>query len=116
MVNEKRYPRFSGWVVGGCVFDWLFVQMLSLPFTLAFFLVRGIVMPIFLVDYNMFMFAEENPKIGPNNLLAIRVCVGIFTMGWFGSLVWLQGVVGGYIKYRRKVAAKAKEALASKAQ
>lgn len=88
-------------------------QALSLPFTLAFGLFRGIIMPIFLVDYFLFVFVEAKPGISDDNVRAMGVCVVIFTMGWFASLVWLKGVVSGYVKYRRK---QAKAAKAAKAQ
>jgi hypothetical protein len=84
-----------------------------LPFTVAFGVFRGIIMPIFLLDYALFIFVEAKPGISDANVRAMGVCVVIFTMGWFASLVWLKGVVGGYIGYRRK---QAKAAKAAKAQ
>jgi len=88
--------------------SWVY-QSLSMPFTVCFTFMRGIVMPIFLVDYYLFMFAENHPHVPDNNMKAIMGCVAIFTMGWFGSLVWLKGVISGFLRYRRKkLAAKGK--------
>lgn len=81
--------------------NWMY-QALSMPFTVAFFILRGIIMPIFLVDYYLFIFFEEHAQISEANMQAIGLCVVIFTMGWLGSLIWLKGVVGGFLRYRRK--------------
>mmetsp|Transcript_25592 Transcript_25592/g.35335 ORF Transcript_25592/g.35335 Transcript_25592/m.35335 type:complete len:270 (-) Transcript_25592:96-905(-) len=81
--------------------SWVY-QKLSLPFTLAFGIIRGVLMPIFLVDFALFVFVEDRPPGSKNTYNVMGASMVFFTLGWFGSLVWLKSVVGGYMKYMRK--------------
>jgi len=77
-------------------------EALSFPFTIAFFLCRGILMPIFLIDFFLFVWLEKRPTDDAATQKSLKISLVIFTLGWFASLVWLKGVVGGYLKYMKK--------------
>lgn len=67
---------------------------LSLPFTLAFTLIRGLVMPIFLVDMARTLRARPDP--------VLQWTLSLFTAGVSAGIAWIVPLVRGFIKYRRK--------------
>uniref|UniRef100_A0A7S0WTB8 TLC domain-containing protein n=1 Tax=Pyramimonas obovata TaxID=1411642 RepID=A0A7S0WTB8_9CHLO len=77
-------------------------EALSFPFTVAFFVCRGLLMPIFLLDFFMFIWMEKRPNDDEATQMQLKISWVIFTMGWFASLIWLKGVVGGYLRYLKK--------------
>ncbi|KAJ8613488.1 hypothetical protein CTAYLR_002153 [Chrysophaeum taylorii] len=69
---------------------------LSLPFTVAFTLCRGVLMPITLVD--MANYLLKAPKSHPTLIYAWVLCL----LGVTGSFLWLIQLVRGFLRFRRK--------------
>ena len=73
---------------------------LSLPFTAAFALCRGLLMPLAMVDIGLFLATRDQPDP------TMKWAFGLFAVGIAASCVWLGQLVSGFRKYRRKKAAK----------
>ena len=73
---------------------------LSLPFTAAFALCRGLLMPLAMVDIGFFLHTRLQPDP------TMKWAFGLFAVGISASVVWLGQLVRGFLKYRRKKAKK----------
>mmetsp|Transcript_29378 Transcript_29378/g.94769 ORF Transcript_29378/g.94769 Transcript_29378/m.94769 type:complete len:290 (-) Transcript_29378:264-1133(-) len=73
---------------------------LSLPFTLSFFLCRGVLMPLFMADMARFLFGGH--KEHQSGDFVLRSTFFLFFGGLAASVVWLSNLVRGFLRYRAK--------------
>jgi len=71
---------------------------LSLPFTLAFFLCRGVLMPVFMADMARFLLFSGQAHPDP----VLKSTYAVFLGGLAASLVWLVNLLRGFRRYRAK--------------
>jgi hypothetical protein len=71
-------------------------ELLSLPVTAAYFVTRGLLMPLSVVDVGWFLFVQRRgtPAMG---WMWVHCCFGLA-----GSLVWVHMLVTGYLRHRSK--------------
>lgn len=70
--------------------------LLSTPFTFFYTLMRGIIMPLSLIDIGRMFFISGHRTI-------VLVWIWMFCVGGFaGSALWVHSLVSGYIKYLSK--------------
>mmetsp|Transcript_23980 Transcript_23980/g.29005 ORF Transcript_23980/g.29005 Transcript_23980/m.29005 type:complete len:271 (+) Transcript_23980:110-922(+) len=108
-VAEVTNPVQNVWQYGRDFGPKQMYQAMSGLFTYSFAICRGIIMPVLLLDYYVFLFLEVREGLGMW-LWLLRLSVIIFTIGWFGSLMWLKGVILGYWRYLEKKKAKKEKA------
>mmetsp|Transcript_35568 Transcript_35568/g.48031 ORF Transcript_35568/g.48031 Transcript_35568/m.48031 type:complete len:145 (-) Transcript_35568:357-791(-) len=77
-------------------------QSLSMAFTVGYAVMRGVVMPLSLIDIAIFLFYQ-------GGMTPARVWIWFYcVLGCLGSFVWLYLLVAGYIRFRLKSASKAR--------
>jgi len=88
---------------------------LSAPFTVAFTLARGILMPIFVADQTNYIFlrgrrfSDQHTDSKVSSYLVVKWTLSLFYGGLAASILWLALLIRGFFKFRRTRKSKQQE-------
>ena len=94
---EVTNPLQLSWEMAKAFGNMDLYDKLSLPFTVAFTVCRGILMPIFMVDMARCIFLDDL-----KDSKALTWTYALFVAGLCASLLWLSNLIAGFLRYRAK--------------